>query len=139
MMCTAVYLKKYAGVKDKLAFLSPCIGKLDEIADSTTKGLVDYNVTYAKLAEYLVRNNIVLSQYPSTDFDGDMCRIGLTFSRPGGLRENVEHHKQGSDVIEIEDLGYRQFAGQVLEKLDEAEQQTFVFLLNKVTNNITGS
>lgn len=98
MMCTAVYLKKYAGVKDKLAFLSPCIGKLDEIADSTTKGLVDYNVTYAKLAEYLVRNNIVLSQYPSTDFDGDMCGIGLTFSRPGGLRENVEHHKQGSDV-----------------------------------------
>ncbi|HWR42394.1 [Fe-Fe] hydrogenase large subunit C-terminal domain-containing protein [Sporomusa sp.] len=98
MMCTAVYLKKYAGLKDKLAFLSPCIGKIDEINETTTQGLIDYNVTYAKLGEYLARNNIVLSQYQDADFDGDNCGIGLTFSRPGGLRENVEHHTKGSNV-----------------------------------------
>ncbi|MDF2875785.1 MAG: rsxB 7 [Sporomusa sp.] len=98
VMCTAVYLKKYAGIEDKLAFLSPCIGKLDEINETTTQGLIDYNVTYQKLGEYLKRNQIVLSQYQDTDFDGVSCGIGLTFSRPGGLRENVEHHTRGSSV-----------------------------------------
>lgn len=92
MLCTAVYLRQYAGIKDKLAFLSPCIGKLDEINETTTQGLVAYNVTFRKLEEYIVRNQVVLSQYPEADFDGDTCGIGLTFSRPGGLRENVEHH-----------------------------------------------
>ncbi|QDR82224.1 [Fe-Fe] hydrogenase large subunit C-terminal domain-containing protein [Sporomusa termitida] len=92
MLCTAVYLRQYAGIKDKLAFLSPCIGKIDEINETTTQGLVEYNVTFRKVEEYLVRNHIVLSQYPEADFDGDTCGIGLTFSRPGGLRENVEHH-----------------------------------------------
>ncbi|SHI03792.1 [Fe-Fe] hydrogenase large subunit C-terminal domain-containing protein [Clostridium grantii] len=28
MMCTAIYLRKYADVRDEIAFLSPCIGKL---------------------------------------------------------------------------------------------------------------
>lgn len=98
MMCTAVYLKKYAGVKDRLAFLSPCIGKLDEINETTTQGLIDYNVTYAKLKKYLEDNRIMLSQYQDTDFDGHACGIGLTFSRPGGLRENVEHHTGENSV-----------------------------------------
>jgi len=62
------------------------------------------------------------------------------FSSENDLRVvYVRLSEKGKRIIEIEDLGYRQFAGQVLEKLDEAEQQTFVFLLNKVTNNITGS
>ncbi|MBC7960364.1 MAG: 4Fe-4S binding protein, partial [Vallitaleaceae bacterium] len=37
MTCTAVYLKRYANVFSDIAFLSPCIGKINEINDSNTK------------------------------------------------------------------------------------------------------
>mgnify|MGYP002352332037 CR=1 FL=1 len=46
-LCTAVYLKKYAGSDDSVAFLSPCIGKTDEFRDANTNSLVTYNVTYS--------------------------------------------------------------------------------------------
>ncbi|MDF2857132.1 MAG: transcriptional regulator, MarR family [Neobacillus sp.] len=47
--------------------------------------------------------------------------------------------EKGKEVIELEDQGYRQFAAYILAMLDEEEQSTFTFLLNKVTNNITRS
>lgn len=53
MMCTAVYLNKYMQVRDKLAFLSPCIAKINEINDKHTGKLIEFNVTYKKLSEYL--------------------------------------------------------------------------------------
>jgi len=96
MMCTDIYLAKYKGVKDKMAFLSPCIGKIDEINEKNTDGLINYNVTYAKLEQYLLANKVNLSNYKETDFDDIGCGIGLTFSRPGGLRENVDFHTNGS-------------------------------------------
>ena len=45
--------------------------------------------------------------------------------------------EQGKEIIELEDKGYRQFAASILAMLNEEEQATFTFLLNKVTNNIT--
>ena len=45
MICEAIYLKKYQGIKEDLVFLSPCIAKKDEIADANTNGVVKYNVT----------------------------------------------------------------------------------------------
>ena len=60
-MCTAVYLKKYAGVNDKIAFLSPCLGKIDEFEDKNNDGLVSYNVTYKKLKEYIAKIRLNLS------------------------------------------------------------------------------
>lgn len=44
MMCAAIYTKKYAGIKDKLAFISPCIAKKAEIEDPNTHGYISYNV-----------------------------------------------------------------------------------------------
>lgn len=106
MMCTAVYLKKYEHVDDKLAFLSPCIGKIDEINEKDTDGLVHYNVTYAKLEQYLKQNNINLSNYQEVDFEDPGCGLGLTFSRPGGLRENVEFHTKDAWIRQIEGPGH---------------------------------
>lgn len=106
MMCTAVYLRKYKNNQDKLAFLSPCIGKIDEINEKDTAGLVQYNVTYAKLEQYLSKNGINLANYPEADFEDQGCGLGLTFSRPGGLRENVEFHTQGAWVRQIEGPGH---------------------------------
>ncbi len=90
IMCLAVYLKKYRKTPEKLALISPCISKSFEIAD--TGGLVSYNVTYRKLKEFLLREGATLDACPPKDFDDIECGIGLTFSRPGGLRENIEYH-----------------------------------------------
>lgn len=102
MMCTAVYLRKYKNVTNKLAFLSPCIGKIDEINEKNTAGLVQYNVTYAKLEQYLAENGINLASFPEVDFEEESCGLGLTFSRPGGLRENVEFLTKDAWIRQIE-------------------------------------
>lgn len=90
LMCTAIYLRKYKGCRDRLAFLSPCIGKGDEINDPNTQNLVEYNVTFKKFLAYLQKKGVKLHEYPEGDFDDPGCGLGYVFPRPGGLRENVE-------------------------------------------------
>ena len=89
MMCLAVYLRKYQNVKEKLAFLSPCVAKVDEISDQNNQGLVQYNVTFKKLQEKIERESVNLNTYPAADFEGMEAALGHTYSRPGGLKENI--------------------------------------------------
>lgn len=91
-MCEAIYLKKYKNVTDKLAFLSPCIAKSREFSDPNTGGMISYNLTIDRLDKYIKEHNVKISGFSPSDFDDDLCGLGLTFSRPGGLRENVEHY-----------------------------------------------
>jgi len=102
MMCTAIYLRKYLNVHDQIAFLSPCIGKIDEINEKHTDGLIEYNVTYKKIESYLMNNHIELNNYLEADYDEVGYGIGLTFSRPGGLKENVELHSPDAWIRQIE-------------------------------------
>ena len=102
MTCTAIYLKEYKGIDDRVAFLSPCIGKIDEIREKQTMGLVDYNVTYQKLELYFQKNHIDLNAYPEVDFKDSECGIGLTFSRPGGLSENIEFQSDDVWIRQVE-------------------------------------
>lgn len=88
MMCTAVYLRKYLNNKSKIAFLSPCIAKKNEMEN--TDEVISYNVTFKKVAEYIKNNNIDLTLYEEKDFDDIKCSLGFLYSRPGGLRENIE-------------------------------------------------
>jgi len=44
---------------------------------------------------------------------------------------------KGKRLIEIEDMGYYQFASHIMEALDETERETFACLLSKVINNDT--
>lgn len=122
MLCTAVYLKKYAHVADDLVFLSPCIGKHTEITDPNTHGLVKYNVTYKRLADYLKRQEIDVEKYEDKDFDNVLPGLGTVYSRPGGLRENVEYHVPGAWVKQVEGvlMAYDYLAGYT--KRDEAEK-----------------
>lgn len=94
-MCAAIYLTEYAGIKNDIAFLSPCIGKSNEFSDKNTNGIVKYNVTFSKLEDYIKQHGIDLLKYNEADFDGDDCGLGLLYSRPGGLRENVRHYAGG--------------------------------------------
>lgn len=101
MLCTAVYMKKYKKINDKLAFLSPCIGKIEEINEKNTDGFVQYNVTYEKLDNYLKQNGVNLDFYSETEFDDIGCGLGQTFSRPGGLRETIEAHTNNARIRQV--------------------------------------
>ncbi|MDR3643795.1 MAG: [Fe-Fe] hydrogenase large subunit C-terminal domain-containing protein, partial [Clostridia bacterium] len=88
MLCTAIFLQKYHHIQDKLIFLSPCIGKADEFQQTS---LDAFNFTFASLKECLDGGRLRLSSRSGTldSFESGMGRI---FSRPGGLKENVEFY-----------------------------------------------
>ncbi len=118
VMCTAIYLHQYRQEKDSLAFLSPCIAKTLEFQDPDTDGHIRYNVTYPRLLAYLKKNNVNLGALEPSDFDDSPCGVGLAYSRPGGLRENVEFHTGGG-------LWIRQIEGpeNLYPYLDQYEQR----------------
>jgi CheY-like chemotaxis protein/iron only hydrogenase large subunit-like protein/HPt (histidine-containing phosphotransfer) domain-containing protein len=101
-LCTAIYLKKYKNFKGKIAFLSPCIGKTEEFKDVNTENNVQYNVTYEKLLNYLERHDIDLNNFEETEFDNVNLGIGMVFSRPGGLSENIEQYAEDLWIRQIE-------------------------------------
>ncbi|MBP2640798.1 MAG: rsxB 7 [Firmicutes bacterium] len=120
-LCTAIYMKKYKGMTDKLAFLSPCLGKVEEFAD--TAPYVDYNVTYRKLAEYLQKMQLNPDSFPEKDFDDIGCGLGLTFSRPGGLRENVEFHTGGKAwVRQVEGVHAYDYLSEYADRIKKNEK-----------------
>ena len=102
MMCTAVYMNNYMKNNDRLAFLSPCIGKGDEIADPNTHEYVSYNVTFKKLMDYLDAHHISYATQEEKDFDDIGASLGVLFSRPGGLKENVEYFIKDAWIRQIE-------------------------------------
>lgn len=94
LICSAIYLKKYMHVTDKLAFLSPCIAKKAEIEDKNTYGLVSYNVTFSHFIDYIRRHG--LKETPDTD---EMeYGLGSVYPMPGGLKENI-YWFLGEDVF----------------------------------------
>jgi len=87
MACTSIYMKEYKGITDRIAAITPCIAKSNEFDETK---LADYNVTFAGLNEYLIKNNIELPE-EETEFDHEECGLGSLFPMPGGLRENIEY------------------------------------------------
>lgn len=85
MMCGAIYVKKYMKVPDKLAFISPCIAKKNEIDDPNCGGYVSYNVTFDHLMAYVREHNI---SGPAVT-DEIEYGLGSIYPMPGGLKENV--------------------------------------------------
>lgn len=87
LLCSAIYIKKYLKDNNRLAFISPCIAKKDEIQNKNTNQYVSYNVTFKHLMERLAGIN--LSSYHATD--EIEYGLGSVYPMPGGLKENVEH------------------------------------------------
>lgn len=122
MLCTAVYAKKYLGVNGKIAALSPCIAKKDEFEKT---GLVDYNVTFERLAEKFVENKINLASVSlptfkdnmEFNFDGGQGSSGALYPRPGGLKENLWLHDKNLNVVNSEGIH------RIYLELDEYKRQ----------------
>ena len=85
MMCAAIYAKKYMKIPDKLAFISPCIAKKNEIDDANCGGYISYNVTFDHLMKYARQHGI---SGPSVT-DEIEYGLGSIYPMPGGLKENV--------------------------------------------------
>jgi len=118
MACTSIYMKKYKGINDRIAALSPCVAKINEFEDT---GLAQYNITFTKLLDYLEKNNIELPK-DETDFDHIECGLGSLFPMPGGFTENVEF-LMGKKLHSIRAEGY-----DVYEKLNTYSQTPAEFL-----------
>lgn len=95
MMCMAVYMKKYLGISDNIAFISPCIAKKMEITDKNCDGYVQYNVTFDKLMKFIGNDYVNCEEYTDELDYG----LGSLYPMPGGLKENVEHFLGKSNVI----------------------------------------
>jgi len=91
MMCLAIYLKRYMGVKEDLAFLGPCIAKKMEMQSPRGRGLVRHNVTFKTLLGHISENGINLADYPEA---GDEIETGMgsLLPSPGGLKANLEYY-----------------------------------------------
>ena len=86
MMCSAIYAKKYMHITDKLAFISPCIAKKNEIDDPNNHGYISYNLTFSHLVEYLKTHPVS----GATPYKDEIeYGLGSIYPMPGGLKENV--------------------------------------------------
>jgi len=99
MSCISIYMKKYEGITDRIAALSPCVAKANEFQDTN---MAQYNVTFSKLLEYLEKNGIKLPE-EETGFDHTESGIGSVFPMPGGLKENIEFFSGKKLVVDKAD------------------------------------
>lgn len=86
MMCGAIYAKKYMGISDKLAFISPCIAKKNEIDDPNCGGYISYNITFDHLVKYIKEHKLTGQQLAKDEIE---YGLGSVYPMPGGLKENV--------------------------------------------------
>jgi len=118
MACTAIYMKEYIGVEGRIAALSPCIAKTNEF---NLTGLVQYNVTFTHLRDYLNKNNIRLP-YEETKFSHESSGLGSLLPMPGGLKENIDYILNGKlHITKSEGVD-------VYKKLDEYSKAPEYFL-----------
>lgn len=122
MLCTAVYLRKYLGCKNKIAALSPCIAKKDEFAET---GLVDYNVTFERLGEIMAREGVSIESLrgkrSSFEFTGQQGIMGAVYPRPGGLKACLELEEPSVKVITSEGVESVYANLEMYDKIDKRD------------------
>lgn len=133
MMCSAIYAKKYMKLKDKLAFISPCIAKKNEIEDPNTGGYVEYNVTFSHLMEYVRAHNIKGTPVSDEIEYG----LGSIYPMPGGLKENV-YWLLGEDVFVRQVEGESHMYNYLRENKDRIAKGSTPYLLIDALNCNTG-
>ena len=134
MMCGAVYVKKYMKVPDKLAFISPCIAKKNEIDDPNNKGIVSYNLTFKHLVRYL-KDNPVSGYKPFTD--EIEYGLGSIYPMPGGLKENV-YWLLGEDALVRQMEGEHHMYEYLERNKDKIKSTRFPYLFIDALNCTNG-
>lgn len=120
LLCSAIYIRKYLNDTNKIAFISPCISKKDEIQNPNTDQYVSYNVTFKHLFDQL--KDIDLNHYSASD--ELEYGLGSVYSMPGGLKENVEHFLGKENLVrQIEgEVHVYQYLEKYLARINEHKQ-----------------
>ena len=134
MMCGAIYVKKYMNVSDKLAFISPCIAKKNEIDDPNNKGVVSYNLTFSHLVKYL-KDNPVTGYTPYKD--EIEYGLGSIYPMPGGLKENV-YWLLGEDALVRQMEGEHHMYEYLERNKDKIKSTKFPYLFIDALNCTNG-
>ena len=134
MMCGAIYVKKYMKVPDKLAFISPCIAKKNEIDDPNNQGIVSYNLTFSHLTRYL-KENPVKDYKPYTD--ELEYGLGSIYPMPGGLKENV-YWLLGEDALVRQMEGEHHMYEYLERNKDKIKNTQFPYLFIDALNCTNG-
>ena len=112
------YYPKYRD--HKVAVISPCVAKKREFEETR---LGDYNVTMAKLDEYLKANKIDLERFQPSDYDNPPAERAVLFSTPGGLMRTAMRDVPGIDdkIRKIEGPGVYHY----LDNLNDSVKSGF--------------
>lgn len=85
LLCSGVYVRKYLKNTDVLVGVTPCVAKSDEFHNT---GIINYNITFKSITNYLKKNNVVLSHGRSPfEFSAARGFDGAFYPIPGGLKE----------------------------------------------------
>lgn len=134
MSCTAVYVKKYDNNNDPIACVSPCIAKKFEFEET---GLVEYNITFKRLAEYMNAN----CNYDKTKkftYDNLSAYCGKIYPKPGGLKECLLHAAPALDVRNSEGVSHLYPELDIYEKTDLSDRPTVYDVLSCANGCISG-
>jgi len=101
--CTAVYLRKYMNITNDIACISPCIAKKLEFNET---GLVQYNVTFKRFAEYIRKHYPHFDKEATFRFDNPDCYCGKIYPKPGGLKECLLHAEPSLTVRNCEGVSH---------------------------------
>lgn len=121
-------------VSDKLAFISPCIAKKNEIDDPNNKGIVSYNLTFSHLTKYL-RENPVNGYKPLSD--EIEYGLGSIYPMPGGLKENV-YWLLGEDALVRQMEGEHHMYEYLERNKDKIKSTKFPYLFIDALNCTNG-
>ena len=130
LMCLATYLRNVLGAKEKLAFIGPCIAKRSEM--DSFPNLVQYNITFPKLIEYIKNNNIKNQKV----FDSFDETLGSFYPAPGGLTDNLKWFL--GDDINIRVISGKTYLYDYLDKLNDDNIKSNDYLLYDLLNCLDG-
>ena len=129
MMCAAIYARKEMKITEKLAFISPCIAKKNEIDDPNNKGYVNYNVTFDHLMKY-VREHHISGSPVSDEIE---YGLGSIYPMPGGLKENV-YWLLGSEAFVRQMEGEKRMYHYLKQNADRIKQSKTPYLFIDALN-----
>lgn len=95
LLCSGIYVRKYLKNNDILVGITPCIAKSDEFHNT---GIINYNITFKSITNYMKKNNVVLSHGRSPfEFSAARGFDGAFYPIPGGLKECL--HAYDPDLL----------------------------------------
>lgn len=100
LLCSAIFIRKYLKNTDTLIGLTPCIAKGDEFENT---GIIKYNVTFKKLADYFKKNGIHFNHgYSKFEFSAVRGFDGGYYPLPGGLKECLKVYDPDINIMTSE-------------------------------------